>query len=499
VSDPILVGKLVAGRYRVVRRLGAGGMGTVYVAVQEPLGREVALKVVRREMSGDERAVQRFRREAMTLSQVHHPHIVALHDFGEFDGALYFAMELVRGETLRQRLQRTGPLPVKKSVALVREIASALAAAHPLGIIHRDLKPENILLMDAAGQPDFVKIVDFGVAKLVRDEDAGGSNQEALTQHGSVVGTPGYIAPEVALRGVTTDPRSDLYALGVVWFECLAGRQPFYAKTATALLMAHALDPVPSLPDEVPLPVAGLVQRLLAKGPEDRPSSAEELSALLDALPIIDSAAAIIRPNAAVPLAHAEASAATIDEIPRHSPQPEDRPRATPLTTSAPNAPTALSARGPAPPNEEVRTEVAFPTIASAPPEMPEHAEARAARRESRIRGERRSLLVAAALIAGAIVIAAVAMGLLLRQPATTTTVDAGTVVTTVDAGTARTAVVDAGSHASLVVDAGPSASKPPPTHTTKPPTHTTHTSKPPDDTTEHQPDLDDGPAKKRK
>jgi len=300
-NDPLLVGgffvgKLVADRYRIVRRLGGGGMGTVYIAVQEPLGREVALKVVRRDLASDDRSVERFRREAQSLSQAHHPHIVSLYDFGELpDGSLYFAMELVQGENLRERIVRTGPLPVKSTITLMRDAASALVAAHALSIIHRDLKPENILLMEAAGEPDFVKLADFGVAKVVGTDDVVG--EEALTQRGGVVGTPGYIAPEITLRGVNTDPRSDLYSLGVVWFECLAGRPPFRAQTATALLMAHAMDPIPPLPDEVPLHVAGLVQRLLAKQPEDRPESAAQLISLLDALAPVDSSASVPRPR----------------------------------------------------------------------------------------------------------------------------------------------------------------------------------------------------------
>ena len=285
MASESLIGKLVADRYRISRRLGAGGMGTVYVAVQEPLGREVALKVVRRELAKDPKTLERFRREAMSLSQAHHPHIVALYDFGELDeGALYLAMELVKGDNLRQRLIKRGSLPLKTGVAIVRQCCAALACAHGLGIIHRDLKPENILVMDASGTPDFVKIVDFGVAKLTGIDEEKNEAGEKLTASGSVVGTPGYIAPEVSVRGVTTDPRSDLYALGAVWFECVAGRPPFSAPTATALLMAHAVDPLPPLPSEVPLPVAGLIQRLLAKEPDDRPDDAEELARLLDQL-----------------------------------------------------------------------------------------------------------------------------------------------------------------------------------------------------------------------
>jgi serine/threonine protein kinase len=332
----LLVGKLVADKYRIVRRLGGGGMGTVYVAVQEPLGREVAFKVIRREMQTDERSIERFQREALALSKVQHPHIVVLHDFGALPtGSLYFAMELVKGENLRQRLQRVGALSIKAGIDVVRAACGALAAAHAIGIIHRDLKPENILLMDAPGAPDFVKLVDFGVAKLTGSDAL--AEGEQLTAQGSVVGTPGYIAPEVAIRGVTTDPRSDLYALGVVWYECLAGRRPFLASTPTALLMAHALQPVPPLPSDVPLPVAGLVQRLLAKSPDDRPSSAQELARLIEALPSDGGTA----PRSLV--AEVTAGAPTVDDNSRVAPVADaERARA---ALDAAEMPTELTPR----------------------------------------------------------------------------------------------------------------------------------------------------------
>ncbi|HEY4221762.1 MAG TPA: serine/threonine-protein kinase [Myxococcota bacterium] len=487
MTDPFLVGRLIADRYRVVRRLGAGGMGTVYVAVQEPLGREVALKVVRRDLAGDDRAVERFRREAKQLALAAHPNIVTIIDFdelapktGDAPDSLYFAMELVRGENLRQRLQRVGALPVKKTIAIVRAISSALACAHQADIIHRDLKPENVLLMEAAGHPDFVKIVDFGVAKLVK-EDPDLDDQEALTQRGSVVGTPGYIAPEVALRGVTTDARSDLYALGVVWFECLAGHAPFKARTATALLMAHALDPIPSLPAEIPLQVAGLVQRLLAKAPEDRPESAEELSLLIDALPAFESATSVPRARALSSLAPAEASAATVDDPHlRLSPQPSPSPPSPPPPRGLADDPTAPSAlmQGARNAQDAVRlaslavteppTLGAISTPSARPPQTP----------------SRGSLLAAAALIGAAVIVAAVAMALLVRPgPGSLGVVDAGVAIAaaSLDAGTvARESVahVDAGAaKAAAAVDAGTRSKQ----HGKKPAQH---------DDGEHKPDI---------
>jgi serine/threonine protein kinase len=478
VTDEVLVGKLVADRYRVVRRLGAGGMGTVYVAVQEPLGREVALKVVRRELAGEKRTLERFRREAKSLSTAHHPHIVTLYDFGELpSGALWFAMELVRGEDLRQRLNRDGPLPVRKTINIVRDAASALAAAHAMGIIHRDLKPENILLMEAAGRPDFVKLVDFGVAKLPVEPDADPAEQH-LTMRGMVVGTPGYIAPEVALHDVSNDPRSDLYALGVVWFECLAGRAPYRARTATALMMLHATEAVPPLPPEVPLPIAGLVQRLLAKSPDDRPASAEAFLAALDALPPFDQGATpmlVPRPplvgGAGVGMRGADPSAATLDDSSRQRSAPGSAPLSmgpgndagfgktagwgadSDDATARVGAAPAPFAPVPTPSAHTVERSVAVTEPAMHTPVPPTRPS--------------RTPLVAAALIVIAVValiaLAAIRLGRT-SEPATrnSDSVDAGVadVVAAPPIVDAGAQVVDAGSRSSISVDAGPAAKK---------------------------------------
>ena len=280
-----LTGSLVGGRYRIVRKLGAGGMGEVYVATQEPLGREVALKIVRGELAQEERAVERFRREAMTLSQLVHPHIVALYDFGEAEhGTLFFAMELLPGESLRQRLATRGRMLASATLPIVREICSALGAAHKHGVLHRDLKPDNVMLIEAFGRTDFVKLLDFGIAKAV-NADAQNTQTASLTQSGMLVGTPGYLAPEVVMYGIQDDPRSDLYALGVTWFEMLTGRAPFTAATPVGVMMKHAQEAPPRVGDLVegiPAGVLILVDKLLLKNPEMRPRNAEAVIEALD-------------------------------------------------------------------------------------------------------------------------------------------------------------------------------------------------------------------------
>ncbi|MBI1947723.1 MAG: serine/threonine protein kinase [Deltaproteobacteria bacterium] len=281
-----LSGMLIAGRYRLRRQIGKGGMGTVWVAVQEPLGREVALKLIRPELVHEERVRERFRREAKLVAQLNNPHVVGVIDFGETEApgggtTLFIAMELLRGRTLRQRL-REGPVSPRESAEVVRQIADALISAHQAGVVHRDLKPDNVMLVESPGRPDTVKLVDFGVAKSLTPEPGA----SRLTQTGMLVGTPGYLAPEVVL-GDPAGPSADLYSVGVMWFEMLARRQPFSALTPMALAMLHLSEPAPklrALVPSVPEGVAELVDELLRKDPAERPHSAVGLVARVDAL-----------------------------------------------------------------------------------------------------------------------------------------------------------------------------------------------------------------------
>jgi serine/threonine-protein kinase len=287
-----LMGMLLGGRYRVVRLIGRGGMGAVHIARDEQLGSDVAVKVVREALLDDPAALARFKREAKLLPGLVHEHIVRAFSAGEDDGLLWIAMELLEGETLRARIDQRGRMAWRDSVVLIRQIASALGAAHEKGVVHRDLKPENIMVLTAAtpGGIGDVRLLDFGVAKgMVRE----GSGAASMTGTGMMIGTPGYIAPEVILDGRADDPRSDLYALGVVWFEMLTGARPFTAKTPVALAMAHAHQPAPTpsslLPfSPLPQPIERVVMSLLAKVPEERPASA---AALMETLSTIEQAA----------------------------------------------------------------------------------------------------------------------------------------------------------------------------------------------------------------
>jgi len=276
VSDA-RIGTLVGGKYRVERALGHGGMGNVFVALQEPLGRRVALKVIRGSDIEQEQR-ERFLREATVVAQLKCPHIVTLYDFGEQDGEPFIAMELLEGETLRDRMNR-GPVALEEALSWVRDIACALRSAHEAGIVHRDLKPENVVLVPDRDRGSIAKLLDFGIAKLRTRSEMG-----AVTQLGMIIGTPGYIAPEQILHGRGDDPRVDLYALGVVLFELLAGMPPYAGATPFALLMAHANDPIPDLRSRstVPVELSELASRLLAKDPNDRPSDGGTLVCALD-------------------------------------------------------------------------------------------------------------------------------------------------------------------------------------------------------------------------
>jgi len=271
------IGRIVAGRFEIVSLLGMGGYGAVYRALQRPLDRPVALKLMRH---ADDLAVARFEREARVIAQLRHPNTVRLLDFGAADqGEVFMALELVQGETLRGAIDRDGALPVARAAHIASQVCEALAEAHAAGIVHRDLKPENVMLDRVHGRTDLVRVLDFGIAKLHQEGTA------TLTATGSVIGTPAYIAPE-AWHGRPVDARTDLYALGVVLYEMLAGRLPFDKPSAPAQMLAHLTTKPPRFEAlEPPVRVAGaipdLVYWLLAKEPAERPASAEAVQAAL--------------------------------------------------------------------------------------------------------------------------------------------------------------------------------------------------------------------------
>lgn len=295
LADP-LIGQTVAGRFRVIERIGSGGMGTVYRAEQAGLGREVALKVLRKELVSDRETVARFHREAKAMSLLVHPNTVRVFDFGEDarEGHLFLAMELLEGELLTAWVEREGTPPIDEAVEVVRAILRSLAEAHQKGIIHRDLKPDNIFLARVEGQTrPVVKVLDFGIAKAFRDDR---KIDQLETQAGTVFGTPRYMSPEQA-QGKTLDHRSDLYTVGVLLYQLLAGRPPFLDDDAVVVMAKHIREtpasPRSLAPDRpIPVSLERCLMRALAKSPSDRFESADAFEARLAAcLPDVEAAA----------------------------------------------------------------------------------------------------------------------------------------------------------------------------------------------------------------
>lgn len=278
MSDTALVGQVLASQFRILKKLGQGGMGAVFLAEQLEMERKVVVKVLHEEVSAQNPIIiERFKREAKAVAQLNHPNIVQVFVFGHADnGQLYLAMEYIEGRDLGSELGH-GVLAQPRALKILDQVCAALIEAHGAGIVHRDLKPENIMLAQRHGNPDYVKVLDFGIAKL---HDAGDS-KPALTQQGSVFGTPRYMSPE-QVRGQTVDARSDLYALGLILYEMVCGRHPFEAVTTIDYLMKHVNEPVP-VPSvefqdlEIAPRIEALILKCLEKDPAQRYQSAAEL------------------------------------------------------------------------------------------------------------------------------------------------------------------------------------------------------------------------------
>ena len=270
-------GTIIADRFEIESFLAAGGMAQVYVARQMNIDRRVAMKVLSPMFSMNPSVVMRFFREARVIAQLSHPNTVRLFDMGETpDKRLYMAMELLEGVELSERI-RQGRMKAEEAIPIVRQVAGSLSEAHSKGIIHRDLKPDNIFLTKL----NIVKVLDFGIAKLKQSED---EDERKLTKVGTAPGTPEYMSPEQA-RGKELDARSDIYSLGIVLYEMLAGHPPFEEDTFLATILMHVQSPPPPLPDDVPADLRNyVVNRLLAKDPNCRPDNADAFIAELDEL-----------------------------------------------------------------------------------------------------------------------------------------------------------------------------------------------------------------------
>jgi len=278
----------LAGRYEIEREIGRGGMATVYRARDIHHDRPVALKVLHAELA-ESLGAERFQREIRVAASLQHPHILTVHDSGTTGGYLWFTMPFVEGESLRDRISRERQLPIADAVRITREVALALDYAHRHGIVHRDIKPENILLID--GQ---AIVADFGIARAL-----GGSN-ESLTSTGMIIGTPGYMSPEQAAGDRAIDARTDIYSLGSVLYEMLAGEPPFTAATAQAViarLMTESARPLPNVRSTVSRQLAGAVEQAMAKSPADRPATAGDFARLLESTATMPAAAPAVSPR----------------------------------------------------------------------------------------------------------------------------------------------------------------------------------------------------------
>jgi eukaryotic-like serine/threonine-protein kinase len=280
MSSP--VGTLLSGRFRLDALIGAGGMSTVYRAFDTVLERQVAIKVMHREIAADADQLERFRREARAVAQLSHPYVVGVIDAGEDDGTPYIVFEYVEGETLKDRIRRHGRLPVPEAVAYAIEVARALGAAHENQIVHRDVKPQNVLI-DEEGT---ARVTDFGIARSL--------DEEGLTADGRVLGTTDYVSPEQAL-GHDVTPQSDLYSLGVVLFEMLTGDVPFHGDNQVAVAMKHVREELPDVQQrrpEVSAALAAVLDRATAKELDRRYATDAELIADLEEVLVVETARA---------------------------------------------------------------------------------------------------------------------------------------------------------------------------------------------------------------
>src|SRR5690606_29192972 len=290
-------GVTFGGRYELSSRIAIGGMGEVWEATDHVIGRTVAIKILKDEYMGDPGFLERFRAEARHAALVNHEGIASVFDYGEENGSAYLVMELVPGEALSTRLERDHALPADTVLDYISQTASALQAAHAAGLVHRDIKPGNLLIT-----PDGrVKITDFGIARI--------ADQVPLTATGQVMGTVQYLSPEQA-SGHPASPATDIYSLGIVAYECLAGRRPFTGESQVAIAMAQINDAPPPLSERLPAPVRQLVLSMIARKPDERPASAAAVSRACNALRRGDINAAI----AAAPML-ANASSPVADEV----------------------------------------------------------------------------------------------------------------------------------------------------------------------------------------
>jgi serine/threonine protein kinase len=355
----LLIGSVLDDRYRIEERIGGGGMGQVYRARHLRMDQAVAVKVLHPELSADAMAARRFTREARHTFRFDHPHCVRVLDFGAMpDGQLFLVMEHLTGRTAAQEIAVDGPMAAARVVHIARQVCAALAYAHDLGFVHRDIKPDNLMLLHRGGDPDFVKVLDFGLAKLFEGPDAlctAAFSRSALTREGNVFGTPEYMAPEQAMDE-PLGPTADLYALGITMYEMLTGVLPFEGKTFTELLarqvQSQPVAPAARRPDlDIPAALNGLILACMAKAPGARPQSGHALAAELDRLTTSLGPSTVRTPSgvgaaetidmSAMAAPPSLAFAATMAHAPA---RPDSQPASQPAAVNAPHGPFAASA-----------------------------------------------------------------------------------------------------------------------------------------------------------
>ena len=346
---PRVIGQTL-GSYTIQRELGRGGMGAVFVGTHALLGRQAAVKVLLPELSRHHDIVQRFFNEARAATAVKHPGIVEIYDFGySHDGSAFIVMEFLEGEALTSRLRRFGRVAPAFALAIGRQVAGALGAAHRAGIVHRDLKPDNVFLVPDAeiALGERIKLLDFGIAKLAGDGGGGGpAAGMARTSTGAIMGTPYYMSPEQCRGAGQVDHRSDLYSLGCMLYEMIGGRVPFVGEGAGDIIAAHLMTPVPPLRElapDVPPQVEAMIARLLAKRPDDRPASADHAAQELAqvAATLGSAASPSAGPFAATAAAPTPAAFTAVAPAPTGPSPAPTTPTPSP-TAAAPGAPTTL-------------------------------------------------------------------------------------------------------------------------------------------------------------
>jgi serine/threonine-protein kinase len=355
-KEDSLLGNTLTDKYRIEEKLAEGGMGCVYRATHVLMEKTVAIKVLHPALAADEKIVARFTREAKAASRISHPHALTVTDFGEDkNGVVFLVMEYLRGRTLKEVIRDDGPMPLRRVVEIVRQVCGALEAAHAEGVVHRDLKSDNIMLEESSGG-DWAKVLDFGIAKIKEHE---GAQDAALTAPNLIIGTPQYMSPEQCSQASEIDSRSDIYSLGVIIYEMLAGHVPFTGESPTAIMVKHLQDAPPSILEEredLPAEVGRIVAQALAKKPEDRFQKAGQLSDALAQVAAND-----------VSSASAPGTLSNTDRIIVPT-TPNEAPRATGSAVFDDDEATVVSGEVPTPRGARVDNETAPPFVGTQPP-----------------------------------------------------------------------------------------------------------------------------------